>query len=302
MSNGQMITKEISSNTIFDDVFRTIAEKFPEMFIGLINEVFHTNYPENVTCRELKNEHYTKNGKVITDALFEIQSHLYHIECQSRKDGKMVIRMFEYDVSIAMENATDSDDVMELEFPESCVVYIRNHRTVPDFHKLNIRFSDGQKICYRVPVLKVSDYSIDDLFKKKLIALIPYYILRYEHFLKSNSTDKEKTETLLNDMQIIADKLEIHYKNEESVYVDMINLTLQICSYIIPDDNQLKRKVGDVMGGKVLKLQSEILKEEGRKELIIQMLAKNSPEEVAAFTGISLEEVKAVEESLLVNS
>ena len=56
------------------------------------------------------------------------------------------------------------------------------------------------------------------------------------------------------------------------------------------------------MGGKVLKLQSEILKEEGRKELIIQMLAKNSPEGIAAFTGISLEEVKAVEDSLLVNS
>lgn len=120
--------------------------------------------------------------------------------------------------------------------------------------------------------------------------------------MKSNSTDKEKTEALLKDMRIIADKLEVRYKNEESVYVDMVNLTLQICTYIIPDDNQLKRKVGDIMGGKVLKLQSEILKEEGRKELIVQMLAKNSPEEVAAFTGISLEEVKAVEKSLLVNS
>ena len=135
-----------------------------------------------------------------------------------------------------------------------------------------------------------------------MIALIPYYILRYEHFLKSNSTDKEITEALLKDMRIIADKLEVRYKNEESVYVDMVNLTLQICTYIIPDDNQLKRKVGDIMGGKILKLQSEILKEEGRKELIVQMLAKNSPEEVAAFTGISLEEVKAVEKSLLVNS
>lgn len=52
------------------------------------NEAFHTNYPENVPCKELKNEHYTKNGKVVTDALFEIQSHLYHIECQSGKGGR----------------------------------------------------------------------------------------------------------------------------------------------------------------------------------------------------------------------
>ena len=121
----------------------------------------------------------------------------------------------------------------------------------------------GIKECYRVPIIKVSNYSVDDLFKKRLMALVPYYILRYESFLKSNSTDEKKTEALLDDMRLIAMKLEECYKDDESTYVDLINLTLQICSYIIPDENQVKRKVGDVMGGKVLKLRSEILKEEG---------------------------------------
>ena len=31
-------------STIFDDVFRTIAQKMPQLLIPLINEVFHTSY------------------------------------------------------------------------------------------------------------------------------------------------------------------------------------------------------------------------------------------------------------------
>lgn len=36
------------NNTIFDDVFRTMVEKIPWLVIPLINEVFHTSYPEDV--------------------------------------------------------------------------------------------------------------------------------------------------------------------------------------------------------------------------------------------------------------
>ena len=35
------------NNTIFDDVFRTMVEKIPQLAIPLINEVFQTSYPEN---------------------------------------------------------------------------------------------------------------------------------------------------------------------------------------------------------------------------------------------------------------
>lgn len=257
-------TTQETPNTIFDDVFRTIAEKFPYMFIGLINEFFHTDYPEDTAYKELKNEHYTKNGKVVTDALFEIQSHLYHIECQSGKDGRMVLRMFEYDVAIALENASGTDEVTEISFPESCVIYVRNHRTVQKQHTLMVRFPNGQKVCYTVPIVKVSDYSVDEIFQKRLIAFLPYYILRYESFLKSNSINEKKTEQLLNEMRDISKQLETYCEENESAYIDMMNLIKRICDYIIPDGKEeLKERMDDVMGGQVLKLQSEILREQG---------------------------------------
>ena len=38
------------NNTIFDDVFRTMVEKIPQLAVPLINEVFHTSYPEAGGC------------------------------------------------------------------------------------------------------------------------------------------------------------------------------------------------------------------------------------------------------------
>ena len=38
----------MNNNTIFDDVFRTMVEKMTYLLVPLINEVFHTSYPEDV--------------------------------------------------------------------------------------------------------------------------------------------------------------------------------------------------------------------------------------------------------------
>ena len=56
------------NNTIFDDVFRTMVEKIPRLVIPLINEVFHTSYPEDVEITQLRNEHQQADGEVITDS------------------------------------------------------------------------------------------------------------------------------------------------------------------------------------------------------------------------------------------
>ena len=45
MGKTDEVTKEIGGN-IFDDVFRTMAQKMPQLFVALINEVFNTSYSE----------------------------------------------------------------------------------------------------------------------------------------------------------------------------------------------------------------------------------------------------------------
>lgn len=84
-------------NTILDDVFRTISQKMLFLLIPLINEVLKTTYVEDQKFAQLRNERYEKFGKIVTDSIIQIEEHLYHIECQSRKDGDIALRMIEYD-------------------------------------------------------------------------------------------------------------------------------------------------------------------------------------------------------------
>lgn len=253
-------------STIFDDVFRTIAQKMPQLLIPLINEVFHTSYSEEEHFEQLRNEHYEKYGTVITDSIIRIGNHIYHLECQSSKDKTMVIRMFEYDISIAIEHASyENDEIWEIEFPQSCVLYIRNHRDLPDYHEAVVKFADGQKVRYRVPILQAKKYTVDRIFEKRLLILLPYHILRYEHFLKHNGTDTRKLQQLLADFREINRRLEetAEKENKSHLYMDMIVLIEQIADYIIPKNNTIRKGLGDVMGGKILKLQSEELLELG---------------------------------------
>ena len=59
------------NNTIFDDVFRTMIEKMPYLAVPLINEVFHTSYPENVPIVQLRNEHQQEKRRDYHGFLFK---------------------------------------------------------------------------------------------------------------------------------------------------------------------------------------------------------------------------------------
>ena len=202
------------------------------------------------------------------DSILQIEDCTYHLECQSSLDGRMVIRMFEYDFSIALELAQKNNETFEIEFPQSCVLYIRNHRkrSLPDYHEAIVKFADGQQIVYRVPILRAQNYTVDSIFEKRLLILLPYHILRYESFLKNSGSNTKKLEQLLTDYQKISSALEQCTNDKKStLYIDMITLIEEIADHIIPKDNEkIRERLGDIMGGKILQLESERLLEKGQ--------------------------------------
>ena len=92
------------NNTIFDDVFRTMIEKMPYLAVPLINEVFHTSYPENVPIVQLRNEHQQENGEIITDSCLKIAGKLYHIEKNLLMLLPFYIMRYEKDIHEMSEN------------------------------------------------------------------------------------------------------------------------------------------------------------------------------------------------------
>ena len=300
VANSVETTQEENAvhSTVFDDVFRTIAQKMPQLLIPLINEVFHTHYSEDTDFEQLRNEHYEKYGKIITDSIIRIGPHLYHIECQSERDADMVIRMFEYDISIALEHTSKIEDTWEIEFPQSCVLYVRNHRHLPKYHTAIVKFADGQQVTYQVPIIHAQNYTVNALFEKQLLILLPYHILRYEHFLKSNKTNEKKVQLLLEDYQEINQRLTETAEQEKKseLYRDMICLIQQIADYVIPKENKIRKGIGEIMGGNVITLPSDYIKEgfiEGLKSTfsLIQK-GKISLEDGAEESGMSIEEFK----------
>jgi hypothetical protein len=257
-----------NDNTIFDDVFRTMVEKMPELVIPVINEVFHTSYPDDVKILQTRNEHHTKEGTVITDSCLQIENHTYHIECQSTPDSVMVIRMIEYDFYIALEQISVENEKTMIEFPHSCVLYLRHTQNTPDALALEIHMPNGTGIEYTVPIIKVKKYTKDEIFEKNLLFFLPYYIMRYEKEFQKIEEDEERLEDLVSEFKDICNCLEksLDESRKSELYTDLIQLILRISDYMLRSNKKVKERIDETMGGKVLELESERLIKKGRRE------------------------------------
>ena len=256
------------SRTIFDDVFRTMVEKLPYLAVPLINEVFNTSYPENVEITQLRNEHQQEDGEIITDCCLKINRKLYHIECQSLDDTTMAIRMIEYDFAIAIENAQKRGRRYRIEFPRSCVIYLRSNKNTPDALEVEVVFPDGKIHLYQIPTIKLENYTKDSIFEKNLLMLLPFYVMRYEKCVHSISENSEILQQLLNEYEEIRQGLnkELTQEGKSDLYTDLTDWIVKIADYIFRNEETARKGINSIMKGKILKLKSEELREEGREE------------------------------------
>lgn len=299
--------KTSKRNTIFDDTFRTLIEKMPSLVIPFVNEVFGTKYPEDAEVVHLDSTNFCTNNKIISDARLRIENKIYHIECQSKEHKEMVVRMFEYDVACALDQIRLTEDIQELKFPQSCVLYLRS--TGPKELKLRINFGNGTTILYRVPCVYEQNFSKEEIFEKNLLLLLPFYMLRFESQLERN---EPFTEDFYSEVLYISNALNDLAKANKGAgkYEDLANLFLQISDYVFRNKKDVREKVGGIMKGQVLELYSEQMErkgfergiEEGRLEgmaesaikFIKNALRTLSPEEVSKTLDVSLEEVLRV--------
>ena len=257
------------NNTIFYDVFRTMIEKMSYLAVPLINEVFHTSYPEDVKITQLRNEHQQKDGEIITDSCLLIGKKMYHIECQSTDDTTMAIRMIEYDFAIAVENAEKQGRRYRIEFPRSCVLFLRSSGNTPDYLEADVIFPDGKTHVYSIPAIKMADYTKDHIFEKNLLMLLPFYIMRYEKKKHDMRKNLELLQILLDEYDEIRINLEkeLTETGKAELYTNLTKLIVKIADHIFEKEEDIRKGIGDVMGGKVLELESERLKAEGEARL-----------------------------------
>lgn len=266
-----MTARGRESSTIFDDVFRTMLERLDNLMIPVINEIFHENYPLDAGLSQLKNEHVTDKMNHATDSHLQIgnisiDGNQYHMECESNPYGNICIRMIEYDFSIALESITETDGTKGLLFPKSCILYLRQTKSTKEKELLKLRFADGTCAEYRVPIVKVQEYTKEQIFDKKLYILLPFYIMRYEKELKSIEDDQIKQDAFICEFDELLNRLRECREIDDTEYSYLLDNIHKVSNHILRHSPALMERIDKVMGGKVLRLRTDVIIEQGLKK------------------------------------
>ncbi len=261
------------TNTPYDDVFRTLLNDCSSLIIPVINEIFGEKYSGNEKIIFSSNEHFMnqQNGNEderITDTSFKIQGNetkKYHLECQSGTDNSMLVRFFEYDTQIALDEGEIQGNVLIVTLPHSAVLFLRYNASTPENLKIRM-MTPGGSLEYDIPVMISQKYTIEEIFEKNLLLLIPFYIFSHEKRFEEYEKDESQLRSLEEEYELIKEKLEELLDQgmiSEYTSCTIIDMSKKVLEHIAVKYNSVREGVRSVMGGKVLDYEAKTIKKEG---------------------------------------
>ena len=284
------------TNTPYDDVFRTLLNDCSSLIIPVINEVFGTHYSGQEKIIFSPNEHFLnrqdgKEEERITDTSFRIEGKetgKYHLECQSSADNSMLVRFFEYDTQIALDEGTVKGNILTVTMPHSAVLFLRHHASTPDTLKIRM-ITPGGTMEYDIRVMKSQQYTLEEIFEKKLLLLIPFHIFSHETRFEEYEKDREKLKNLQEEYEQIRNRLEdLLNQGEISEYTrcTLIDMSGKVLEHIAVKYSSVREGVKEVMGGKVLEYEAKKIKREGIQEGIEKGIEKGIQEGIRGTVSI----------------
>ncbi len=271
------------TSTPYDDVFRTLLNDCSPLIIPLINEIFGEHYSGQEKIIFSPNEHFLNQQdgneeERITDTNFKIlgkETKKYHLECQSSTDHSMLVRFFEYDTQIALDEGEIAGNILTVTLPQSALLYLRHQPSTPDTLKIRM-VTPGGTVEYGIQVIKAQQYTLEEIFEKNLLLLIPFYIFSHEARFEEYEADRTKLRSLQEEYERIKNKLEELLNQgliSEYTRCTIIDMSHKVLEHIAKKYHSVKEGVKAVMGGKVLEYEAKTIKKEGIKEGIEQGIA-----------------------------
>ncbi|MBD5496021.1 MAG: hypothetical protein HDR12_17055 [Lachnospiraceae bacterium] len=294
---------------IYDGAFRTILNDCRKLIIPVINEIFGETYTGEEEIQFFPNEHFIDqqdeaDKKRITDTNFTVFGKIpkkYHLECESSlPDGKITIRLFEYDAQIALDEGEVTEETLTVTFPNTAVLHLRTYNKTPDKMKYVI-VTPGGTVKYDVPIMKVQTYSLDNIFEKGLLMLIPFYIFSHEKSFPEYNSNEQKLEELKSEYQIILKKLdELEQQGVIGAFDKrtIIELSGDVINEIAQKYENVQKGVGDMMSGALIETNARRLKNEAenetKKKTALRMLkmGKLTIDEIAECSELSVAEIE----------
>ena len=294
---------------IYDGAFRTILNDCRKLIIPVINEIFDEHYTGEEEIRFFPNEHFldqqdAADKERITDTNFQIigiTAKKYHLECESSlPDGRITIRLFEYDAQIALDEGEVTEETLTVTFPNTAVMYLRAYKKTPDKMKYVI-ITPGGTVQYDVPIMKVQSYSLDEIFEKRLLMLIPFYIFSHEKSFSEYNNNEQKLEELKAEYRIILERLDDLEKQGIIGAFDkrtILELSSDVIQEIARKYENVQKGIGAMMRGPLIQTEARTILNRGisenKKETALRMLkvGKLTVEEIAEYSALSVAEVE----------
>ena len=298
---------------IYDGAFRTILNDCRQMIIPVINEIFKEDYTGNEKIEFHPNEHFIGQQDVadkerIADTNFVIygrKKKKYHLECESSlPDGRMTIRLFEYDAQIALDEGEVTNETLTVTFPNTAVLYLRNYKKTPDKMRYVIK-TPGGTVEYDVPIMKVQEYTLEDIFSKGLLLLIPFYIFSHEKNFKVYNSNEQRLADLKEEYQNILERLD---KLEQEGIIGafdkrtIIELSGDVIEEIAQKYENVQKGIGGMMSGALIETEARAILNKGidkgidktKKETALRMLQDGELpiDKVAKYSGLDIAEVE----------
>lgn len=263
-------------NTPYDDVFRTLLNDCSALIIPVINEIFGSHYSGDEEIIFAPNEHFLNQQdgveeKRITDSSFVIagkEKRRFLCECQSTADSSMLVRIFEYATQVALDQGEIVKNTLKVEIPHLALLFLRSKASTPDKMEIEMK-TPGGTVCFDVPVMKCQKYTIEDIFDKKLLFLLPFYIFSHERRFEEYDKDEDKLEILKAEYMEIVKRLDYQLlEGSISVYMKktILEMSGKLLEHIAQKYDNVREGVKSVMGGRVLEYEAKTILNEGMQE------------------------------------
>ena len=256
-------------NTPYDSAFKSIIKKCPRMALFLINEMFFKtglideayDGTERVELldKELPDLDLVNREMDLRLAVCKTVRRTFHIECQSKPDGTIILRMVRYDTRTALEEADYTASRIRVKLDDSGIVYLRSTRNTPKIMTVELEVPQGGLVSYKIPVIRMQDYTLEYINQNKLFILLPFLFFNYEKELSKAPNDKALYDEILALYDTILKKLReladsgIITAYEASTLYDALKTVLDA----LGKTNKAEQEVASIMGGTILEFSAD---------------------------------------------
>ena len=285
--------QKLENEKTYDSSLAAMVVRLEEYVVPLINELFGENFSEKtrIRIRNVKHVLLQENGSLRrrdVDAIVELYEQigdevlrLYHFECETWLDNSVLIRVAEYGSAIAIANIKLTPRGVTLTFPNSGIIFLRPNGNIPQDFMITHKVPQGGEVSYRVPVIQISDYSIDTLFERKLLILLPFYFFRHVNEFSRMNTDKDLWNEMERELNDINTRLEeLREQNKITTYQKRLvqELLQRVTDSLTVKFRNVREGVDKIMSGYIARTQADEILEQGINQGITLGISRGKEE------------------------